>query len=128
MEDMELKPEVPEIPEKEDLKGKKITAGLSYLFWFTLIPMMYASESKFVKYHANQGFVLAIAETIFLILTVIVSKIVWAVSRPTSLLVETIMLAIFVGVFGMLSLIGILNVVRGKEKPIPTFGNIQLLK
>ena len=125
MEDMEKKPET---PEKEELKGKKITAGLAYLFWFTLIPMIYASESKFIKYHANQGFVLAIAETIFLILTAIVSKIVWAVSRPTSLLVETIMLAIFVGVFGMLSLIGIFNVIRGKERPIPTFGHIQLLK
>ena len=125
MEDMERKPEV---PEQEDLKGKKITAGLAYLFWLALIPMIYASESKFVKYHANQGFVLAIAETVFLILTVIVCKIMWSVSRANSLLVETIMLAIFVGAFGMLSLIGIFNVIRGKEKPIPTFGHIQLLK
>lgn len=115
-------------PEQEDLKGKKFTACLSYLFWFTVIPMIYSTESKFVKYHANQGFVLAIAETIFLIITVIVSKILWAYSKSTSLLVETTMLMVFVGVFGMLSLIGIFNVIRGKEKPIPTFGHIKLLK
>ena len=53
-------------PEKEDLKGKKFTAALAYLFWLTVIPMIYSSESKFIKYHANQGLVLAIVETIFL--------------------------------------------------------------
>ena len=125
MEDMELKPAV---PEQEELKDKKFTACLSYLFWFTVIPMIYSTESKFIKYHANQGFVLAVVETGYLILTAIVSRVLWSGSRATSLLVETIMLAVFVAVFGMLSLIGIFNVIRGKEKPIPTFGHIQLLK
>lgn len=125
MEDMELKQAA---PEQEDLKGKKFTACLAYLFWFTVIPMIYSTESKFIKYHANQGFVLAIVETIFLIITAIVSRILWSVSRSSSLLVETTMLMVFAGVFGMLSLIGIFNVIRGKEKPIPTFGHIKLLK
>ena len=125
MEDMELKQIA---PEQEDLKGKKFTACLSYLFWFAVIPMIYSTESKFIKYHANQGFVLATVETIFLVIMVIVSKILWSVSRATSLLVETTMLMVFVGVFGVLSVIGIFNVIRGKEKPIPTFGHIKLLK
>lgn len=125
MEDLELKPQT---EEPEELKGKKFTACLAYLFWFTVIPMIYSTESKFVKYHANQGLVLAIVETIYLIITVIISKILWAFSRSTSLLVETTMLMVFVGVFGMLSLIGIFNVIRGKEKPIPTFGHIKLWK
>ena len=125
MEEMEL---TPKAPEKEDLKGKKITACFSYLFWFTVIPMVYSSESKFIKYHANQGLVLAIAETIFLIITVIVSKILWIWSRSTSLLVETMLIMIFIGVFGILSVIGIIHVILGKEKPIPTFGHIKLWK
>ena len=125
MEDMELNRPA---PEQEDLKGKKFTACLAYLFWFAVIPMIYSTESKFIKFHANQGFVLATVETIFLVIMVIVSKILWSVSRATSLLVETTMLMVFVGVFGMLSLIGIFNVIRGKEKPIPTFGHIKLLK
>ena len=125
MEEMEL---TPKAPEKEDLKGKKFTACFSYLFWFAVIPMIYSSESKFIKYHANQGLVLAIAETIFIIATVLVGKILWAYSRATSLLVETTMFFVFVGVFGVLYLIGIFNVIRGKEKPVPTFGHIQLLK
>lgn len=118
----------PKAPEKEDLKGKKITACFSYLFWFAVIPMIYSTESKFIKYHANQGFVLAIAETTYLIITVIISKILWAFSKSTSLLVETTMLMVFIGVFGVLSLIGIFHVIRGKEKPVPTFGHIKLLK
>ena len=122
---MELKQKTPEL---EDLKGKKFTACLSYLFWFTVIPMIYSTESKFVKYHANQGLVLAIAETIYLIVTVIISKILWEFSKSMSLLVETTMLMVFIGVFGLLSLIGIFYVIRGKKKPIPTFGHITLWK
>ena len=125
MEEMEKKPKK---PEKEELKGEKITACLAYLCWFTVIPMIYSTESKFIKFHANQGFVLAIAETIYLIVMVIVSKIIWQFSIANSLLVETMMLAAFVGSFGVLSLIGIFNVIRGKEKPIPTFGHIKLMK
>ena len=115
-------------PEEEKIKGEKFTAGLAYLSWFTVIPMVYASESKLVKYHANQGLVLAIFETIFLIITAIVSRILWSYSLSMSLLVETTMLMVFVGVFGSLSLIGIFNVIRGKEKPVPTFGHIRILK
>lgn len=125
MDDIELRGQA---PEQEDLKGKKFTACLAYLFWLAVIPMIYSTESKFIKYHANQGFVLAIVETIFLVVTAILSRILWALSRSTSLLVETTMLMVFVGVFGSLSLIGIFNVIRGKEKPIPTFGHINLLK
>ena len=125
MEEMEV---TPKTPEAEDLKGKKFTACLAYFFWLAVIPVIYSSESKFVKYHANQGLVLAIAETIFLAATVLASKILWSYSRATSLLVETTMLLVFVGVFGMLSLIGIFNVIRGKEKPVPTFGHIKILK
>lgn len=125
MEEMEQKPQK---TEKEDLKGKKFTACFAYLFWFTVIPMIYATESKFIKYHANQGFVLAIAETVYLVAMVIICKILWGISIYTSVLVETMMLAAFAGAFGILSLIGIFNVIRGKEKPIPTFGHIKLLK
>ena len=115
-------------PEEEKIKGEKFTACLSYLFWLTVIPMIYASESKLVKYHANQGLVLAIAESIFLAVTVIVSKILWSYSMSMSLLVETIMIMVFIGTFGVISLIGIINVIRGKEKPVPTFGRIRILK
>jgi len=126
--ELEEKKEVTVEPEVEDLKGKKLTAALSYLFWLTVIPMIYSSESKFIKYHANQGLVLAIAETVFLIITAIVSKILWGYDRATSLLVETTMLLCFVGVFGMLALIGIFHVLLGKERPVPTFGKIKLWK
>lgn len=115
-------------PEKEELKGKKFTAAMSYLSWFVVVPMIYANESKFIHYHANQGLVLAIAETICIIATVITSKILWSFSAATSLLVETTMYMSILGVFGMLSLLGILNVMLGKTKPLPTFGKIKILK
>ena len=111
-----------------ELKGKKFPAAMAYMSWFVVIPMIYANESKFIHYHANQGLVLAIAETICLVATIITSKLLWAFSKSTSLLVETTMYMSFTGVFLMLSLIGVLNVMLGKKKPIPTFGKIKILK
>ena len=120
----EIKPET----EQEDLKGKKFTAALAYLSWLVVIPVIYSSESKFVRYHANQGLTIAIAETIGILATVIVSKVVWSVSVSMSLLVEFMMYAILIGVFGILALLGILNVILGKKRPLPTFGKVNLLK
>ena len=127
MEDIRNQEPVKE-PEKEELRGKKFTAALAYLSWLVVVPIIYSSESKFIRYHANQGLVIAVIETICVIVTVIASKIIWLFSRPMSLLVETMMAMCIIGVFGMLSLIGILHVMLGKTKPLPTFGKINLLK
>ena len=115
-------------PEQEELRGKKLTAALAYLSWLVVIPIMYASESKFIRYHANQGLTIAIAETIGVLATVIVTKVLWSVSIRISLLVEVMMYAVILGVFGTLALIGILNVILGKTRKLPTFGNVNLLK
>jgi len=115
-------------PEQEDLKGKKLTAAFAYLSWFVVIPIMYASESKFIRYHANQGLTIAIAETIGILATVIVSKVLWSVSVKLSLLVEVMMYAAIAGAFGVLILLGLLNVALGKKRPLPTFGKVNLLK
>ena len=115
-------------PEQEDLKGKKITAALAYLSWLVVIPIIYSSESTFIRYHANQGLTIAIAETIGILATMIVAKVVWSVSISASLLVEFMMYAVIVGVFGALILIGLLNVALGKKRPLPTFGKVNLLK
>ena len=114
--------------EQEELRGKKITAALSYLSWLVVIPIIYSSESKFVRYHANQGLTIAIAETIGVLATMIVAKVLWSVSIRASLLVEYMMYAIIVGVFGALILLGLLNVILGRKKPLPTFGKFKLLK
>ena len=120
----ETKPE----PEEESLKGKKLTAAFAYLSWLVVIPVIYSSESKFIRYHANQGLVLAIAETAFIALTILVAKISWNFSIHTSLLLESMMYACFIGVFGVCILIGLMNVVLGRTKPLPTFGKYQILK
>lgn len=114
--------------EQEDLKGKKFTAALAYFSWLVVIPIMYSSESKFVRYHANQGLTIAIAETIAVLAATIVAKVMWSVSIKISLLVEFVMYAVIVGVFGALILLGLLNVILGKKRPLPTFGKVNLLK
>jgi hypothetical protein len=115
-------------PEQEELRGKKFTAALAYLSWLVVIPIVYSSESKFIRYNANQGLSIAIAETIGVLATVVVTKVLWSVSIKLSLLVEVMMYAVILGVFGALALLGLLNVALGKKRKLPTFGRINLLK
>jgi len=42
-------------------------AILAYLTWLVLIPLFAAKESKFARFHCNQGIVLAVAEIIAVI-------------------------------------------------------------
>lgn len=120
--------EVKTDPEQEELRGKKLTAAMAYLSWLVVIPIVYSSESKFIRYHANQGLTIAIAETIGILATVVVSKVLWSVSVKLSLLVEFMMYAALAGVFGALMLIGLMNVFMGKKRKLPTFGKVNLLK
>ena len=50
--------------EPEDIEKNRILALFSYLSWLVLIPLIAAKDSKFAKFHVNQGLVLAIAEVL----------------------------------------------------------------
>ncbi len=92
-----------------DSKGKNMIAILSYFGILLIIPFLVAKDDEFVKYHVKQGLVLLIAELALMVLAVI----------PV--------LGWIVGFFGwifaiILAIIGIINVVGGKQKELPVIG------
>lgn len=110
----------------QDIRNNKAMAILAYLSWLVLIPLFVAKESKFARFHCNQGIVLAIAEIIYVIVYEILSTIILAISWRLVFLVSII--GIVGIVFAVVSIIGIVNAANGKAKELPIIGKFKILK
>lgn len=107
-------------------------AVLAYLSWLVLIPLFAAKDSKFARFHVNQGLVLAISEIVWWIAIGIIRGIFIAslnLGIIASLGVISVLLntAVSIG-FLVLLIIGIVNAVNGQKKELPIIGGIRILK
>lgn len=105
-----------------DIAANKVMGILAYLSWLVIIPLFGAKESKFARFHCNQGLVLAIAEVIAWVLFGILRKlplIGWIFGLCEGLL--SLVCFIF-------AILGILNAANGKAKELPIIGSFKLLK
>ena len=117
--------------DQEDATKNKAMGILAYLSWLVLIPIFGAKESKFARFHANQGLVLAITEVIWWIAQYVLQIILWSILGYRlwgfySLLVTVLSLCNLV--FLALAIIGILNAVNGLKKELPVIGKFRILK
>lgn len=104
---------------KEDVEGNKLMGILAYLGILVLIPIFAAKESKFARFHANQGLVLLIVDIILAIVSSILGNIP-LIGWLLGLVIDIIIIALVV--------IGIINVCNGKAKELPLIGKFKLLK
>jgi uncharacterized membrane protein len=100
--------------EAEDIEKNKILSALAYLLFF--VPLLAAPESKFGKFHANQGLlnlILAIAGGIILGFIPVLG---W------------MLLPLFnLGILA-LDIWGAYNAYSGKAIEMPVYGNIEIIK
>ena len=101
-------------------------AILSYLGILVLIPIFAAKDSKFARFHANQGLVLCIASIIYGVAYSVLSIIILAISWRLYFLVS-ILGFLSIG-FLVLCVIGIINAANGQEKELPIIGKFRILK
>ena len=96
--------------DKEVLEGKPY-AILAYLWILCLVPLILKKENKFALFHAKQGLVLFIGELAISFIAVI-PILGWMI--------------LFLGtmLFGVLSLIGIVQVLVGNFWKMPVVGDI----
>lgn len=122
-------PVVPGAPGQADIKDaqdNKAMAVLAYLGPLVLIPIFAAKNSKFARYHSNQGLVLFLACIAYSIAYSILSAIILAISWRLYFIVSILG---FVGiVFTVWAVIGIINACKGEMKPLPFIGHIKILK
>lgn len=110
----------PEISvDAEDANNNKVFGILSYFGILALVGLLAAPNSRYAKYHANQGLVLCIfsvgAGIVIGILTTILAfiKLAWLGGILSSL--------VSLVVFAM-AVFGIINAVQGKAKELPLIG------
>jgi uncharacterized membrane protein len=120
----------------QDIQRGKGIAWLSYLGILFLIPLFGSQNSKFCRYHANQGLVLLIFEIAYWIAFGIISGIFLGIAYATFSIglitvwnvISTILRA--VGSIWMLVFIilGIVNAANGQAKELPIIGGIKIIK
>ncbi len=111
----------------EDINNNKVMAVLSYFGPLVLVPIFGAKDSKFARFHANQGLVLFILDVAYGIVNTILSAIFYAISFSFGAIMGTILGLVWL-VIGILAIIGIINAAQGKAKELPIIGKIRILK
>ena len=116
--------------DKADIEQNKVMGILAYLSWLVLIPIFAAPKSKFARFHANQGLVLAITEIAWWIVTGVVSTILYNISWTLGSLFGTLLgLVNLVNlVFLVMLVLGIVNAANGRAKELPVIGKFKILK
>ena len=97
-----------------DIQANKSTALLSYIWFLFIIPLVTAPQSKFAKFHANQGLILFICWVIASVLVCI------PIIRYFSFLLYLVGLGYMC--------IGIMNANNGKAKELPFIGKFRFIK
>lgn len=100
--------------EQEDIEKNKVMAGLAYIIFF--LPLLACPDSKFAKYHANQGLLLLIVSFAGSIILSLIPIIGW------------LLLPIFTVVVLVFAIIGLINGLGGKSKQLPIIGKYKILK
>jgi len=96
--------------ENKNIDTDKVWAVLAYVFF--PIPLIFAkNKSNFVKYHINQGLILFIFS--------FVGQIVLEIFRHFP---GFIFIFVFKALCVVLFVMGIINVVKKREKPLPLIG------
>ncbi len=97
-----------------DASSNKVMAVLAYLGILVLVPLLAAKESKFARFHTNQGLILLICS----IVSFFISKV------PSIAFISWILnIAILI-----LAIIGIIGAVKGETKELPLIGKFTIIK
>lgn len=107
----------------QDINNNKGMSVLAYIGFLFLVPLLACPNSKFVRYHTNQGLVLFLLEFALGVVTGILGII------PIAGLIIGGLLSAVGGIFTLvLMIMGIINAAQGQAKELPLIGKITLLK
>lgn len=101
--------------DKTDIESNKVMAVLAYFGILVLVPILAAKDSRFARFHANQGLILFLA-SIILSFVGSIPVIGWLVSLVGGI-------AILV-----LGIMGIIAAAKGEAKTLPVIGKFVLIK
>ena len=107
--------------DKDDIEKNKVIALFSYISFLFIIPLIVAPNSKYAKFHINQGIILFIADVIL-----------EGIGKLLDYFDLGIASGIAEGIAGVglvvLMIMGIVNAVNGRAKRLPIIGKFNLFK
>lgn len=114
-----------EIYDEEDIRQNKTMAGLAYILFF--LPLIVCKDSRFGRFHANQGLLLLILSVTgyiaISIVTTILATITWRLFGFITLLYS------IYGLFIMaVAIYGLVNGLNGKAKELPVIGKYRIIQ
>ena len=104
--------------DQNDIQQNKVMGVLAYLGILVLIPIFAAPQSRFARFHANQGLILDIAVMVISILSGLLTSLV-PVLAIIFLLIDIPVIALLI--------LGIVNAATGKAKELPLIGKLRIL-
>jgi|AntRauTorckE6833_2_1112554.scaffolds.fasta_scaffold01632_6 uncharacterized membrane protein len=107
----------PDQKNEENIDQVKVMAALAYLGILFFLPLVTNPESKFGKFHANQGLLLLLTAIILNTVGTIIPIIGWFIIIPLGNLFT---LVLFV--------MGLVNALGSKMTRLPLIGNYDLIK
>lgn len=112
--------------DQADIEKNRLMAVLSYLGILVIIPILVTPDSKFVRFHANQGLLLFIASLVFGALDKILKVLLgWIPVVGSVILSVYSLIGLVLFIFAIL---GIVNAAQGKGKELPIIGTYRILK
>ncbi len=113
------------VSDAADIEQNKVYAILAYLGILFLVPLLAAPNSRFARFHTNQGIVLFLATLVITAGSIPLFFLSWF-----PILGCLTAVAPFVAMAGafVLMILGIINAATGKCEPLPLIGGFQILK
>ena len=102
----------------QDVRTNKVMAILAYLGFLVFIPLFAAKESRFARFHTNQGLILLIAGFLIWLASMVLTFV-----SPFFSFISLLNFVILV-----FAIIGIVNAANGQMKELPLIGKFRIIK
>ena len=119
----------------EDIEQNRPMAVLAYMGPFVVVPLIFARESAFARFHANQGLLLFLLEFgLWSINWVLSFLFMPTVPLPSSGFFGALFhlygfaAGVIWAVFALLALVGILHAIAGVDDKLPVIGHFRIVK
>lgn len=109
--------------EDNDIQKGRFLSVLCYLWIFVLIPVFAAKDSDFVRFHRRQGLLTFIMTTVYTGLMFVILDILRVTVGSWGVVIVGLILYIGLAALAALSVLGIINAVKGKAKELPYIGH-----
>ena len=110
-----------------DVQQNKVLSLFAYIGILFLIPLLAAPNSRFARFHANQGLVLFLFDIAGGIAIGILTAIFIWVPVAGTIIITILSAAVYLCLLAAM-IMGIVNAATGKAKELPLIGKIKIIK